>query len=469
MELSNELLAEYAREVTYDDLPPAVVERTKRFVLDCIGCGIGGYTGDATKILRKLYGNRDSTDAGATVLGSGKRVPVEYATLLNSAMIRYLDFNDTYVTADSGGHPSDNIGALLTVAEHEGATGKELITAIVVAYEIYCRGVDTAACMSNGFDFGTWGSLSATVAIGKLMGFTDAEYVNAVGISGTSNVCLKARAHSRGITQMWKGIGGPYVNHNAVQACQLARAGVTAPQDVFGRGDDESGVDSGGFFDVIAGDVIEFDGLGGWTDEEYRILRSAIKPYPVEYYINPAITVALELRQETNVDPESIDSIDIRTFDRAVEGAATPEKWSKDLTREHADHSMPFAVAVAFFDGAVTPRQFTADRRTDERIHALMDKITVTEDDGLNEYRTTHPQSVPLVFRLEANGETHEVRTNDHLGHPDDPMTDEQLEEKVIELARGYLTEGQTETVIDCCYDLENLDTIGPLFDELVV
>lgn len=459
MELDSRLLAEYALDVAYDDIPPAAIERVERFAFDVLGCAIGAYATPAIKSLRSVYGNRPpaSGEPAATVLGTGRAVPPEYAALLNSSMGRYFDYNDVYDGGTSVCHPSDHVGTLLAVAESEGRTGREFLAALVAAYEIQCRLVDSGRMWANGFDYVTWGGHAAAAAVGSLMGLSADQIADAIGmVAASSNGLLVTRQDA---VSTWKGVAEGYVLHNAVQACQLARGGLTGPPEVY------SG--TGGLFEAVTGgpvDIPDFPDEGG----DYRVLRTNFKPYACAYVTQSAITAATDLVADHGIDLEAIESIHVRTFERAMH-SATPEKWATDLTHETADHSMPYTIAVALVDGEVTPAQYREERLRDERVHRLMDAVSVEEDDDLTARQERNPGYSPSQVVVETASGRHERRVDYPLGHPERPMSDERLEAKVTDLVDPYLSAEQVETMRSLCYGLEDLDDVGRLSSALTV
>lgn len=449
MQLSSRELADYARAISFNDFSDDVVRQAKKLALDSLGCGINAFTSPPSKRLRAVYGDRTGGDE-ATLVGTGTKLSTEYAGLLNTAMVRYLDFNDCYTTGSSACHPSDHIPALVSVAETEGATGEELIEAIVLAYEIQCRGVDTGAAWTNGFDYVTWGAYSSAVAVGKLMGLSRDELTDAIGIAGaSSNGLLNARL---GKVSNWKGVAQPYATHNAIQACQMAREGLTGPEHVF-EGD-------GGFFDAVArGESVDFEALGG-RDGDFRIMETSLKAFACGYFTHPSITAVLDIIETENLTPEDIESIDVETFDHAIQVYASgSEKWATDLNRETADHSLPYNVSVAVVDREVTPTQYDKSHLTDERVHETMTKVNVEESKELTEYRRQNPRHVPARATVRAtDGETHENRVDYPIGHPERPMSMETVEAKFRDLVDGYLYDDQADAIVETCADLTDVD-----------
>jgi 2-methylcitrate dehydratase len=459
MRVSSELIAEYALVVSIDDLPADVVEQTKRLVLDSVGCCVGAYASPPSKILRDVYGDRTATENGGTIIGTDATVLVEYAALINGAMVRYLDYNDCYISGSSVCHPSDHIPALLAVGESENASGEELVEAIVVAYEIQCAGIDAGVIWDNGFDYVTWGGFSSVAAVGKLMGLSTDELISAVGIVGaSSNGLLVSRL---GSVSMWKGLAQPYATHNAVQACQMAQQGLTGPAEVF-EGD-------GGFFEVVSEGPVEFDHLGGRNGASYRVMRTNFKPFACGYFMQAPITALLSLVEEQAIDPSDVTSIEIEEFAQAVQVLADSEKWSTDLNRETADHSIPYTVAIALLDGAVTPDQYSEAHLTDPCVHELMQKVSVTESEDLTRRRSKNPGLIPARVRVETDADTHEIEIDYPDGHWKQPLDDERLEGKFTDLTTPYLTTAQIERAIDACSTLESTEDLSDIVESVMV
>src|SRR6201995_4063495 len=165
-----ETLAHYAAGLKYEDIPEDVVRLAKRTILDTIGCAFGGYDAGPSRIAIKLAGDVTAKQP-ATVLISGTKTSADLATFANGTMFRYLDFNDAFVSLTHGaGHPSDTIAALLAAAELKGRSGRDLITATVLAYEAFCKIADVFDYLNNGIDHSTITGMGAVVGAGKLMG-----------------------------------------------------------------------------------------------------------------------------------------------------------------------------------------------------------------------------------------------------------------------------------------------------------
>lgn len=455
MTLTSEKLATYTNELKFQDLTDEAIDRTERIVYDTIGCALGAYTSPPSKALRECYSDYDGS---ATVFGSGDRTATEYSAFINSAMARYLDYNDTYVSEGRAIHPSDHIPALMAVAESEGSTGEELIEAIVLAYEIEAGGRDTGALNGTGFDYVVWGTLSCSAAVGKLMGLTHNELISAIGIAGTSsNGLVISRS---GDISMWKGCAHGYVNHNAVQACQMARAGMTGPEALFeGRG---------GFFETVTGE--EFDiPFGGKENETFRVEQTNIKPYPCGYYIGSAVEAGLTLLEENNIDIDTIESITVESFQNAAQALTGPEKRTIGMTRETADHSIAYTVAVSLVDGQLTPRQYQADKLNSKEVFEIVDKITVEENPELTQHTKEYSDSIPHIVEIHTPDGTYSERIDYPVGHWKRPMSDQQLEEKVGDMALKLLSQAQFDNLTEQCKNIRDIPNMEPIINELTI
>jgi 2-methylcitrate dehydratase len=226
-----ETLARYAATLKYDDLPDDVVRIAKRTILDTLGCAFGGYSAGPSKIAFKLASDVNSKQPG-TILLSGIKTSPELAVFANGVMIRYLDFNDAYVSQMNGaGHPSDTIAALLTAGELPQRSGRDLITATVLAYEIYCKIGDVFDYLGHGIDHTTVTGMGAVVGAGKLLGLTPEEMVHATGITvGGNTATRQGRANT---LSNWKAYAAADACRKAIFSVQLAGNGMTGPSNVF--------------------------------------------------------------------------------------------------------------------------------------------------------------------------------------------------------------------------------------------
>jgi 2-methylcitrate dehydratase len=244
-------LAEFVDRASFDDISPEAVEQLKIRILDTLGVAIGALDADTMVAIRELIDDLGGTPT-ATLIGGGKTSP-ERAAFYNSGLSRYLDFMDSYLAKGETNHPSDNFGATLAAAESVDASGKELITAFAIAYQVHARLSDVAPVRAKGFDHTVQGSYAAAATAAKALRLPVDQIANAIAISGTANNAL--RVTRTGNLSHWKGLAYPQVSKEGTFAALLASKGITGPEEVFEG--------TKGFRDSIAGDF-ELD----WSKED---------------------------------------------------------------------------------------------------------------------------------------------------------------------------------------------------------
>src|SRR5262245_47719519 len=268
-----ERIARYAARLRFEDLPGSVVHEAKRRFIDSFATAVGAMDAEAYDVAKRCA-LRVQSDRPATLFGGGTS-SVEWATFVNGLLIRYLDYNDTYLSLEPA-HPSDNLAPVLAVGESVGADGKELITAAVLAYEIQCRLCDAASLRKHGVDHVTYGAISSAVAAGRLMELNVTQTTHAVGIAAVCNVAL--RQTRSGELSMWKGCAFANAARNGVFAATLAAAGMTGPAPIF-EGDL-------GFMKLVTREPFAVAPMGAEFDADapFMISGTYIKFWPAEYH-----------------------------------------------------------------------------------------------------------------------------------------------------------------------------------------
>jgi len=451
--------ADYTRSLSYSRLPTAAVHEVKRRVLDSIGCAFGAWNAPPCRIARRLAQSVNVAN-GATLWGTKHKTLPDLAAFANGSLVRYLDFNDTYLSKEPA-HPSDNLAAVLAAGETAHASGKQVIEALALAYEVQCRLCDAAALRPRGWDHVTYGPFSSALASAKVLNLSRAQTVQAVNLAGVANVAL--RQTRVGDLSMWKACAFSNATRNGLFAAMLAQQGMTGPSPIF-EGEK-------GFMKLVSG-PLDLPLFGGEKGGHFMILDTYIKHYPVEYHAQTAVASALVVREEL-IKAEgrqglaSITEVEIGSYDVAIEIIGRdPEKWHP-RTRETADHSFPYAVAVALLDGTVTLQSFGPKRLNDAALQALMQKVRVVEQE---EFKGWYPQAMPTRVSVRtAMGKEYVKQVDFPLGHPRNPMSDREVEEKFRALAAGKLDRAQAGKVIDLVWKLDRLKDIGSLMPLLKV
>jgi 2-methylcitrate dehydratase len=456
-------LAEYACQLQFDHLPVSVVHEAKRRFIDSIATAVGAMPAEAYAIARRCA-LRVQGNPGAGLFGGG-RSSVEWATFVNGLLIRYLDYNDTYLSLEPA-HPSDNLAAVLSVGDMLARSGKDLITAAVLAYEIQCRCCDAASLRKHGVDHVTYGAISSAVAACKLLGLDAEKTTHAIGLAGVCNVAL--RQTRAGELSMWKGCAFANAARNGVFAALLAAEGLTGPAPIF-EGDL-------GFFKLVTREPFQLAPLGSATNPSFMITETYIKFWPAEYHSQSSIDAAFQLRAELgapNVRGQTgnsgwakeivkkVERFDIHTFNAAVDIIGKdPEKW-RPKTRETADHSLPYCTAVALLDGEVTDAQFEPGRLSEPVLLELVAKIQIHRDAKLNE---RYPRGIPnrLTVTL-ADGRQLIKEVEFPRGHARNPMTDAEVEQKFRTMVEPRYGKARADQILAVCWNLENLKNPGEL------
>ncbi len=445
-----EKLAQFSRNLRYQNLPSEVVHEIKRRLIDTLGCALGAWRSRPCKIARKIA-SRSPLSKGAHILGSTALTSPDLAAFANGAAIRYLDYNDTYLSKEPA-HPSDNISTALAVAESAGLTGKHLIEAIVLGYEVQCLLCDAAALRPLGWDHVTYGSFSTALVASKLWKLSEEKTVHALGLAGNANNAL--RQTRVGHLSMWKGLAFANAARNGVFAAELAKLGMTGPAPIF-EGEK-------GFMKIVSG-TFELPVLR--PEGPFKIMQTYIKYYPVEYHAQSAVQAALDLREKCpQIDPEQIEAIEIRTSDISYEIIGNDlDKWHPK-SRETADHSLPYIVAVALMDGRVGLPQFNSRHLNDRRLQALIQKVRVFSDKS---HSTAYPEAIGNTVSVKVFGKTYVERVDYPKGFPKNKMSDAEIEAKFVRMAAALLSKTVMQNILDTIWRLETLRsvrTLLPLF-----
>ena len=450
MDATTAYLSDYAFRLRYTDLSPEAIHQAKRTLIDTLGCGIGAFDGEPAVVARRIA-SRSQGDPPARLLGTRQRTSMDMAAFANTALVRYLDCNDTYAARGTG-HPSDMIPAVLAAAEGHGADGRAVVTAIVLAHEVFCRMADDVPL--KGWDQGLFVGIGTACGAGKILGLDRAAIGHAISIAITSGVPLGVTRI--GELSMWKGCATAAAVRTGVFAAQLAADGMTGPPAPFEGRD--------GLWQHLGLEAPKWERFGG-GGEPFRINATSFKAYPSVVHTQGPIGLVLELRPQVAAD--RIESVRVATYGDAVRRTASEaEKWDPQ-TRETADHSSPFLVAAAWQDGAVTPATFTPSRIQDPSLRPLIKKLTVVENPDFT--RRYPAEACTRIDVTTTDGRRLTAETSYPKGHRRNPLSDAEVETKFRGLASGALGAGGGDRVLTHARDLEKATTLDALLESLVV
>ena len=434
-----EQLAAFVVRASYDDLSETARQQLKIRVLDGLGCAIAALQGEPIRLLKAQVEEFDGAEH-CTLIGGGKAAP-DRSALYNSALVRYLDFNDSYLAKGETCHPSDNLGAMLAASEYAKQSGQKLLIALSVAYQVQCRLSDVAPVRAKGFDHATQGSYAVAAGVSKALGLDEVRTANAIAICGTAFNAL--RVSRTGALSHWKGLAYPNTAFSCTHATFLAMRGITGPLEVFEG--------NKGFMDSIAGKF-----KINWSEEDLeRVTQTILKRYNAEIHSQSVLEGILELKKEYGLAGEEVARVEIEIFDVAYNIIGGGEEGNKNIvrTKEEADHSLPYLVAVAILDGQVMPEQYRTVRIQSQDVQALLRKVTVKpSSDYSREFPDEMPCRITLTLR---DGRRIAKEKHDYEGFRTRPMSWERAVEKFEKLAAPYTERSLCREIVSAVSDLE--------------
>ncbi|MDG6910602.1 MAG: MmgE/PrpD family protein [Nitrososphaerota archaeon] len=442
-------LAEYALSVSFQKLDERTVDEMKVRVVDALGCALGAFDEKPVQMARRgALSLRAGGPSG--ILGTASRSSPDLAAFVNGLMIRYFDYNDTYLSKEPA-HPSDNLAACLSVAEAEGSSGKDFIAAAVAAYEIQCRLCDAADIRHRGWDHVNYGLVSSSLAASMLMGLGSSRATQAVNIALNGHIAM--RQVRAGELSMWKGASFANAARNAVFAATLAAEGMTGPSPIF---EGEMG-----FFRQVSGpfelDTEKFGGRAGG----YKVNETYVKYWPAEYHAQSAIWAALEVRKMVR-GMDEVKSVQVDTHEAGFTILGKdPEKW-RPATKETADHSLPYIVGMSLLEGKVDNGTYSERRLKSGRNLEFIQKIAVREDPAFTSLYPSKGMANRVTLTTNA-GKTFSKEVVVPRGHPFYPMSREEVEGKFRRLTCGKLPAARADEALGMLWELEKVKDLRKL------
>ena len=461
-------IAEFAVSLKFADLPDEVVNEVKRYMYDSIGCAYGGYHTKDLNIIRDIYiaigGKSD-----ATVLGFGDKLPAVNATLINSLMVRALDFNDIY-WKDDPSHPSDIIPAAWAVGELVNTNMKDVIVAIVLAYEFEQRLCLFAkpGVRERKWHHATLTQFVSPIVAGKLLGLTVDEMVHAIGISGCHNHTIGCP--TAGKLTMMKNTVDPMAVQSGVFAALMAQKGFSGTEKVF-EGKE-------GFMDAFIGwnakdeslkptDMEGRDGVSSWSwdidalvgglGDSYKIMECGMKAFPTEALTHTHLSCVLNAMIGNNLEYSDVKEVKVTCFAQAYDILFDPTKYRPE-SRETADHSLPYCMAVAMVDKKITTDSFSDEKLNDPRIYEVIDKII---GEPSQEFEKMFPAKQPSRVVVTTNdGRMFEEYLEYPKGDPREPMTMDDLENKFNSLAGDKFDASAKKQLKETIFNCEEMNAV---------
>ncbi len=434
-------LAAWARRASYDRLSGTSKREAPTHILDSLGCCIAALGAPPVSAMRSVIA--DQGGSGPSPLLGGGSSSLTYASMWHTALVRYVDFMDNFLAAGETCHTADNFGSVLTAAAHTSASGQDFVAALAVAYTAQSRYVDHGTFMQRGLDHTAQLGFSIPAGAGLLLGLNEEQIANAAAMAAASDASY-ANIRAKPLSQ-WKGLASSQSALGAMNATLLARAGVQGPLHVV------EGVNG---INHLLGSDIDID----WANEGYEgIATSTIKSYNSEIHTQSSIHCMLELRKQHAVNPDDVESVDAQTtqitYDFAgggLYGNATDGISSK----EQADHSLPYLMAVALLDGQVRPAQFAPHRVQADDVQTLLRKVRVTPNDEFTARYPAHMPARMTVHMKNGSKVSHEVQ--DFPGMPVDPLSWDAEVGKFGQLVAGRIDDSLRDDIVDAVHRIES-------------
>jgi 2-methylcitrate dehydratase len=442
-------MAQWSAALEFEYLSAEAIYQAKRFLLDSLGCALGGFQQHdvtiALEVLDEIAGL-----GNATVIGTGKRIDPVSASLANALMIRCMDYNDIYWKQDPS-HPSDIFPAAIACCERARSNGKELIVGLVLGHEFEMRMCEAAfpGIRERGWHHATLTAFVSPIVAGRALRLPWQQIQHAIGISASRHCTLGAV--TAGKLTMMKNTVDPMATQSGVLAALLAEKGYSGPEHVIDGKE--------GLAHVFGPDWklhLLTDGLGG----SWRITQCGMKAFPTEALTHTPISAVLDLVKSNDLHPDEVAKIQIRSLARAADILSDPSKYDPQ-TKETADHSLPYVIAAAVVDRQVTPAQFTMPKIMDPKIREQLNKVEVVADP---EIEKVFPALQRVIVNIDAtDGRTFSKQLDYPKGDPRNPLTDAEIEEKFGALSEGVLSTSAQKRVKDAVWNLEHVDSVSDL------
>jgi 2-methylcitrate dehydratase len=442
-------MARWAAGLEYKHLSQEAIYQAKRFLLDSIGCALGGYQQHDVKIALEVL-DEIAGRGPSTVIGTGKRLDPVSASLANALMIRCMDYNDIYWKQDPS-HPSDIFPAALACCERAKSDGKELIVGLVLGHEFEMRFCEAAfpGIRERGWHHATLTAFVSPMVAGRALHLTWEQIQHAVGISASRHATLGAV--TAGKLTMMKNTVDPMATQSGVLAALMAEKGYTGPEHV---------VDGKEGLTHCLGPEWKLNLLTDGLGESWRITQCGMKAFPTEALTHAPISAVLDLVKSNDLKPDRVTKIQIRSLARAADILSDPSKYDP-RTKETADHSLPYVIAAALAERQVTPVQFTMDKIMDPAIRAQLKKVEVVADP---EIEKVFPALQRVIVNITTtDGSSYSKQLDFPKGDPRNPLTDAEIEEKFAALAEGVLSVKAQRKLIDAIWNLEKIGSVSKL------
>ena len=443
------VMSRWAAALKFEQLSADAIYQAKRFLLDSLGCALGGFQQHDVKIALEVL-DETAGHGPSTVIGTGKKSDPISASLANGLMIRCMDYNDIYWKQDPS-HPSDIFPAALACCERAQSDGRELIVGLVLGHEFEMRFCEAAfpGIRERGWHHATLTAFVSPIVAGRALHLTAEQIQHAIGISASRHATLGAV--TAGKLTMMKNTVDPMATQSGVLAALLAQKGYTGPEHV---------VDGKEGLAHCFGPEWMLNVLTDALGDSWRITQCGMKAFPTEALTHTPISAVLDLVKKHDLRPEQVEKIQVRSLARAADILADPSKYDPH-TKETADHSLPYVIAAALVDRQVTPLQFSAAKIMSPEIRAQLKKVEVVADPQIEKVFPALQRVIVIIRR--SDGQEFTRQLDFPKGDARNPLSDKEVEEKFSALAGLVLSAPAQKKVIKAVWSLEKLDSVSKL------
>ncbi|MGO8718131.1 MAG: MmgE/PrpD family protein [Acidobacteriaceae bacterium] len=446
-------MARWAAGVRFEDLSTEAVRECKRFLLDAIGCALGGYQQHDVAIALRVL-DEVAASGPATVIGSGKKMDVVHAAFANSLMIRCMDYNDIYWKQDPS-HPTDIFPAAIACAERAKGNGRELIVGLALGHEFEMRLCEAAfpGIRERGWHHATFTAFASPLVAGRMLHLPWEQIQHAIGISASARASFGAV--TAGKLTMMKNTVSPMATESGVLAALMASEGYTGPEHII---DGKEGLVH------VFGPEWKLDILTSGLGKSWRITQCGMKAFPSEALTHTPISAVLDLVIQNDLQPEQVEKVHIRSLARAADILADASKYDPH-SKETADHSLPYVIAAALVDRQVTPLQFTREKINDARVRAQLKKVEVVADAEIEKAFPALQRAIVTITTTDGRQLTRQL--DYPKGDPRNPLSDAEVEQKFDALADAVLSKPAQQRVKTAIWNLEKVASVSELMTSL--
>jgi 2-methylcitrate dehydratase len=448
-------IAEWASRLTYEGLSADAIRAAKLFLFDSFGCALGGSQQHDVQIALDHFKQMGGAPVCTCFVDGFRTNPVD-AAFLNALMIRAMDYNDIYWKQDPS-HPSDIIPAALSICEMRGLGGRDLILGTIIGHELEMRFCEAAmpGVREYGWHHATLTAFVSPVVAGRMLELTPEQIQHAIGISASHSCSLGAVTAGK-LTNM-KNTVDPMATRDGVEAALLAKRGYSGPEHVI---DGKEGLTHVFGHEWDLGVLAE--GLPGGSSDHFKILDCGMKSFPIEALSHAPLTAMMRIAQDRKINPRDVAEIKVEVIARAADILGDPAKY-RPTSKETADHSLPYSLAVGLVDGMVTPLQFEAERIKDPALIPIMDKIKVVPNE---EFEGLFPKYQPSRVTITlTDGTSHEQRVDVPKGDPRDPMTEDEIAVKFNALGSAVVGQDRCDQLRELIMTVEKEGSLKRLFE----